>query len=140
MTAEISDQELCQRALAARDAAYAPYSTFRVGCALIAAGELFTGANVENASYGLTICAERNAVSAAVLAGRRELSRVAVATDTSPPAAPCGMCLQTLNEFTNSPEKLRILLCNPAGELLEYRLSELFPHRFDKSQLPLSRP
>ena len=135
MTA-VSDADLVARALAARDAAYAPYSAFRVGCALIAGGQLFTGANVENASYGLAICAERNAVAAAVLAGHRELERVAIASALSPPATPCGMCLQTLNEFTTAPDALRILLCNPAGERVEYRLSQLYPHGFDKSQLP----
>src|SRR5262245_28508295 len=92
--------ELVAAARAARERAYAPYSAFLVGAALRTAdGRLFVGANVENASYGLSVCAERTAILAAVNAGAREVRAIAVSTDLDPPAAPCGMCRQTLAEF-----------------------------------------
>jgi cytidine deaminase len=126
----ISDEDLVARAQAARSRAYAPYSSFEVGAALLADGEIFDGANVENASYGLALCAERNAVARAVLDGVREIEACAVVSGTSPPAAPCGMCLQTLREFTSDPSKLRVLLANPKGEVAIYTLAELLPHGF----------
>jgi cytidine deaminase len=134
MTA-ISDDDLIARAQAARARAYAPYSSFEVGAAVLSEGEVFDGANVENASYGLALCAERNAVAHAVLDGVRELEAVAVVTGTSPPAAPCGMCLQTLREFTTEPGKLRVLLANPKGEVRRYTLAQLLPHGFAPQDL-----
>jgi cytidine deaminase len=130
-----SDDELAAAALAARAAAYAPYSGYQVGCALVAAGRISIGANVENASYGLAICAERNAVSRAVIDGARSIEVVAVATQSSPPASPCGMCLQTLLEFADDPAAVRVLLVNPAGERRAFTLAELIPHGFVKGQL-----
>jgi cytidine deaminase len=126
----ISDDDLVTRAQAARLRAYAPYSSFSVGAAVLADGEIFDGANVENASYGLTLCAERNAVARAVLDGVRVIDAVAVATSASPPAAPCGMCLQTLREFVEDPHKLRVLLVNTKGEKRVHTLAELLPHGF----------
>src|SRR5262245_37754188 len=90
--------ELVAAALVARARAYAPYSAYPVGAAVSAGGAIHGGANVENSSYGLALCAERSAVAAAVFAGNRRVDAVAVATGSSPPAAPCGMCLQTLYE------------------------------------------
>lgn len=118
-------------ALGARDNAYAPYSKFQVGCALTTQdGSTFTGANVENASYGLCACAERNAIAAAVCAGHREITAIAIATQSSPPAAPCGMCRQTINEFVSDPSKLSVVLVNPKGERRDIGFAELFPHGF----------
>jgi len=132
----VTDEELLYRAKGARARAYAPYSDFIVGAALYAEGEVYDAANVENASYGLSMCAERNAVMRAVLDGARELEVVAVCSSTSPPAAPCGMCLQTLREFTKDPASLRILLCNEAGEKVEHTLASLLPHGFKPEDLP----
>lgn len=130
--------QLVEAAQEAREHAYAPYSRFLVGAAVRSTdGRLFVGANVENASYGLSICAERSAVLAAVLAGARELQAVAVCSDLLPPASPCGMCRQTLAEFASDCE---IVLCSPArtsgsGEVVRVRLSELLPHAFSPASL-----
>ncbi len=123
--------ELVLTAVAARQRAYAPYSQFLVGAAVRAAdGRVFSGANVENASYGLSICAERSAVVSAINTGVRELAAIAVCTELSPPAAPCGMCRQTLAEFAAD---CPVVLCGPhglAGEVRVLRLRELLPHAF----------
>ncbi len=128
--------ELVRRAQAARGSAYAPYSQFLVGAAVRTSdGRVFSGANVENASYGLSVCAERSAVLAAVLAGSRELAAIAVCTELSPPAAPCGMCRQTLAEFSAD---CPVVLCGPRGldgEVLVMRLRELLPRAFVPSTL-----
>ena len=130
-----TDDELLARAEAARARAYAPYSTYFVGCALVADGEIYEGANVENVSYPVGFCAERAAIASAVTAGARTLETVAVATQSSPPAAPCGMCLQTLIEFAPDPAKVRVLLVNQAGERDETTLAALLPRGFSRAQL-----
>lgn len=131
----MSDDDLMAAALEAQARAYAPYSRFNVGAALLADGKLVVGANVENASYGLAVCAERNAVVRAVFDGARAIEACAVATDVSPPAAPCGMCLQTLVEFADDPATLRVILGNPGGERRVYTLAELLPHGFRPADL-----
>lgn len=106
-----------------RERAHAPYSKFKVGAALLAAdGRVFTGCNVENLSYGLTICAERVAVGAAVAAGATEFLGVAVVADTGEPISPCGACRQVLSEF-GVPE---VTLANREGSV-HFRLEELLP-------------
>ena len=127
--------ELLEAARAASRSAYCPYSKFHVGAALLAEGRIFTGANVENASYGLSICAERNAVVAAVLAGHRAIDAVAVVTDASPPASPCGMCRQTLLEFAADARTFRVVSVNGQGERAEWPLGELIPHGFTGEEL-----
>ncbi len=122
------DGVLVAKARAARLRAWAPYSGFRVGAAVRAGRRTFTGANVENASYGLTICAERAAVVAAVLAGARDLGAVAVASDTVPPTPPCGACLQTLAEFAGPG--LPVTLSGGRGSRVETTLGELLPRAF----------
>ncbi len=126
----ISDDELVARALGARTRSYSPYSKYAVGAALVANGAVIEAANVENASYGLSLCAERNAIVRAVLDGARDLDRIAVVTESSPPAAPCGMCLQTMAEFARNPAALRVILANPRGERRVLTLAELLPHGF----------
>jgi cytidine deaminase len=123
--------ELIERARSARDTAYAPYSRYKVGCAIMTEdGTIYSGANVENASYGLCVCAERTAIVQAVCDGHRELSMICVMTQSSPPAAPCGLCRQTINEFASKPEELLVVLVNPQGERRDLSFAELFPYGF----------
>jgi cytidine deaminase len=124
------------RALDAQRKAYAPYSKFRVGAALQVSGQVFEGANVENASYGLAVCAERTAVFAAVLAGAHRLEAVAVCTDASPPSSPCGACRQVLLEFALDPAAVTVTAVNPKGERRTWTLAELIPDGFSGRELP----
>jgi cytidine deaminase len=123
-------------ALAAKSNAYAPYSKFHVGAAIRVDGEVFTGVNVENASYPLSVCAERNAIAAAISAGNHHLEEVAVATDASPPAAPCGGCRQVLREFAADPDDVVITAINPQGERRAWTLGQLLPDSFTGAELP----
>src|SRR5205814_211841 len=106
-----------------------------VGAAILADGDVFDGANVENASYGLAICAERTALLRAVLEGVREFQAIAIVTQTSPPGAPCGACLQTLMEFSPAPGQVRVILGNTKGERRAFRLADLLPHAFRPEDL-----
>ena len=120
-------QELLNAALSARERAYAPYSKFLVGAAVLAkSGKIYTGCNIENASYGLTVCAERNALFSAVGAGEREFTALCVVGDTEAPISPCGACRQVMAEF-----KVHcIILANLKGDVKEYTLEELLPYGF----------
>lgn len=124
--------DLVGRARAVMANAYAPYSHFMVGAAIEADdGSIHVGCNVENASYGLTICAERMAVGAAVAAGKRRLVRVAVASTVEPPATPCGACRQLLAEFGLDME---IIAAGPKSER-RWRLRDLLPEAFTRESL-----
>ena len=114
---------LVDAAWQAREKAYAPYSNFQVGAALLTAdGRVFSGCNVENISYGLTNCAERVAIGAAVAAGVRKFAAVAVVADTGVPISPCGACRQVLAEFG-----VPIVMLANRTERVEFRLEELLP-------------
>ncbi len=124
--------ELIAAARSARQQAYAPYSHFRVGAAIRAAnGAIFRGCNVENASLGVTICAERSAVAAAVLAGQRTFTELVVATAADPPSPPCGMCRQMLAEFAPG---IQVIAVNET-ETRAWSLDELLPFGFGASDL-----
>jgi cytidine deaminase len=124
---------LIEAALAVREHAHAPFSKFKVGAALEAeGGRIFTGCNVENATYGLTICAERVAVFKAVSEGARKFTRIAVAADTDVLTPPCGACRQILWEFCGN---LDLTLVNLAGKTEVLHIKDLFPRPFDASFL-----
>ncbi|HEU5171688.1 MAG TPA: cytidine deaminase [Gemmatimonadales bacterium] len=124
--------ELVRRARAVMENAYAPYSNFHVGAAIEADdGSIHVGCNVENASYGLTICAERMAVGAAVAAGKRHLVRIAVASAVEPPATPCGACRQLLAEFGLD---LEVIAAGPTSRR-RWRLRDLLPEAFTREAL-----
>ncbi len=124
---------LVEEALRARENAHAPFSKFRVGAALEAAdGRVFTGCNVENATYGLTVCAERVAVFKAISEGARKFRRIAIAADAENLTPPCGACRQILWEFCGDIE---ILLANPQGACEALHLKDLLPRPFDSSYL-----
>lgn len=130
---EMIYKELIQAATVAREKAYAPYSRFKVGAALLSAdGQVFTGTNVENSSYGLTICAERAAVCRAVAEGQKNYSAIAVVTDLNEPASPCGACRQVLAEF--SPD-MKVILANTKGKVLVTSVRELLPLAFTSNHL-----
>lgn len=119
---------LVAAASAARESAHAPYSGYLVGAAFeLSDGTIVAGCNVENRILGLTVCAERNAIANAIVSGRRDFVALAVVTVSTPPAAPCGMCRETLAEFVDD---LPILLANTLGERTEVRFGDLLPHRF----------
>jgi len=127
---KLSDAEidrLVEAAGAVRRRAHAPYSNFAVGSAVLDGdGQIHRGCNVENASYGLSVCAERHAVAAAVAAGAKQLIAVAVVTDTSPPTSPCGACRQVLREFGN----VQVILANLQGDRTMTSIAELLPDAF----------
>ena len=124
---------LIERAMGAMERAYAPYSGFRVGAALLAAdGSVTEGCNVENAAYPATLCAERAAVAAAVTRGVRSFRAIVIATEADSPASPCGTCRQVLMEF--APE-LELLSVTRGGAEARWSLAELLPHAFTPTSL-----
>src|SRR5690242_16114587 len=126
-------ETLIQQAVNAREYAYAPYSDFKVGAALLgASGKVFTGCNVENATYGLTVCAERVALWKAVSEGEKEFRAIAVMSSSTPPAPPCGACRQLLWEFCGD---IQVTVANTQGASNSFQLGALFPYPFDRRLL-----
>lgn len=131
---DLDEQALLAAARAAREQAYAPYSNFRVGAALLVAdGRVFIGANVENAAWSPSICAERVALPAAVVAGARDLLAIAIAGDSDTPTTPCGVCRQVLYEFAPN---LQVIAVGRTGEVARYVLGrDLLPYGFGPAML-----
>lgn len=128
--------KLVQAASESRKHAYVPYSHFPVGAAVLGgSGKLYTGCNIENASYGLTVCAERAAIFNAVSAGERQISTVAVLADTPDPTAPCGACRQVMVEFGVQT----VIMANTAGLIRTVTMNELLPYAFDSNDLGVNK-
>lgn len=124
----INWEKLIESAKSAARNAHAVYSDFRVGAALLTTdGKIYSGCNIENSSYGLTVCAERVAVFKAVSEGFRDFTAMAIYTDAVPPARPCGACLQVLSEF--GPD-MEVLCVNSKGDEDDFKLKDLFPEGF----------
>ena len=120
--------DLVDEARKARENAVAPFSKFKVGAALrTAEGKVYRGCNVENSTYGLTVCAERVALLTALAAGERKFTAVAVVTQSEEPSTPCGPCRQLMWEYCGD---IDVTLANLTGQRVEYKLSTLFPHPF----------
>jgi cytidine deaminase len=139
MTDPVTDSELVERAQWAQEQAYAPYSNFPVGAALLGrSGRIFTGCNVENAAYPLVTCAERTAVTKAVSEGEREFEAIAVVTNTG--ATPCGACRQILREFAGPKGDLRVIVADRDGHVRTFTIAQLLPEGFTPDQLGDASP
>jgi len=133
----INYEELVQKAALAKEKAYVPYSKFRVGAALLTEdGRVFTGCNIENASYGLTNCGERTAVFKAVSEGYKKIKAIAVSTDTEDITSPCGACRQVLMEFG---EDIEVIMANVHGKYKIYKIKDLLPLAFSPAKLKEER-
>jgi cytidine deaminase len=125
----ITDNELVESARAVRENAYAPFSEFKVGAALLSDdGEIITGSNVESASYGLTVCAERVAVWNAISQGKRKITKLAVVADTEDLTPPCGVCRQIIWEFGGD---IPVIFSNLNGKTETVQMKDLLPRAFD---------
>lgn len=130
----LNDQELMAAARLAREKAYVPYSRFPVGAALLTEdGTLYTGCNIENASYGLSNCAERTAIFKALSEGHHKFTAIAVVADTEGPVSPCGACRQVMTEFGIDA---RVILTNLKGDTLVTSVRDLLPGAFRTTDLP----
>lgn len=130
----MTEQELVKLAIEARKNAYVPYSKFQVGAAILTSnGKVYTGCNIENASYGLTNCAERTAIFKAVSEGEHKIDVIAIAGDTEGPISPCGACRQVISEFSDGNTK--VILTNLNGDTEETTISKLLPGAFTPKDL-----
>lgn len=131
-------QPIIEAAVAAREKAYAPYSNYPVGAAVLAgSGRIYSGCNIENASYGLTICAERVALASAIAAGERTFLGLAIAGGDGTPSMPCGACRQFIAEWAD--EDLPISVVSAQGQRLDLTLGDLLPHAFTPKSLQEGR-
>ena len=130
----MSNQELINKAIEIREQAYVPYSKFKVGAALLTkSGKIYTGCNIENAAYPVSLCAERVAIFKAISEGETEFIELAVVADTERPVPPCGSCRQVMREFFDS--KMNIHLTNLNDNTMTVRMEELLPFSFQKSDM-----
>lgn len=125
--------QLIQEATQARTMAYVPYSKFQVGAAVLSGGQVYRGCNIENASFGLTNCAERTAIFKAVSEGNQRIEAIAVVADTEGPVSPCGACRQVMAEFCNKDTK--IYLTNLNGDTEEWTMERLLPGAFQAEDM-----
>jgi cytidine deaminase len=126
---ELNDKELIEAALNVRENAYAPFSEFKVGSAIVTDdGDIVTGCNVESASYGLTVCAERVAIWKAISQGKRKIKRIAVVADTEELTPPCGVCRQIIWEFGGD---IPVVFANLNGKVETVQMRDLLPRAFD---------
>lgn len=124
-------EELMQKAIEVSKNSYSPYSKFAVGaCLETAGGKIYTGCNFENSSFGMTICAERNAIGSAIADGEKRIKAIAIYSPNQDNCAPCGACRQVLHEFCDSDEDVDIILKN-GDELKIYTLAQLLPESFN---------
>ena len=131
----MTEQELCRAAIAMLDRSYSPYSHFPVGAALECSdGTVFTGCNIENAAYGLTICAERTAIFKAISEGHRDFKRIVIAGKSEDYCVPCGSCRQVMMEFCD-PEEFQIILATSKKQYEIFPLNELLPLGFGPDNL-----
>lgn len=126
-------EKLIKEAERAKKKAYTPYSKFKVGAAVLCAdGKIFTGCNIENASFGLTVCAERVAIFKAISEGSTKFEAIAVIGDTDKPCSPCGACRQVMSEFC---EDAPLIMANSKGDVKIKKVKELLPEAFGKNDL-----
>jgi len=129
----VNYKKLLKEAEKARKKAYTPYSKFKVGAAVLTSdGKIFTGCNIENASFGLTVCAERVAILKAISEGSYKFEAMAIIGDTNRPCSPCGACRQVISEFG---EDIKIAMSNLKGDVKIKKISELLPEAFNKNDL-----
>lgn len=124
----ITNKLLIEKAYEVMENAYAPYSNFKVGASVLADNQVFTGCNIENVSYGATICAERVAICNAVSAGHKRIEKIAIVSSKHDFTMPCGICRQVMTEFM---EKNSVIIVTNNKEIKEFKLSELMPESFD---------
>lgn len=125
--------KLLKAAAAAREKAYAPYSCFKVGAALLTkSGKIYCGCNIENAAYSHTVCAERTAIYQAVCAGEKDFQAIAIVAELDHPASPCGACRQVMAEFS---EDMEIIMANTQGKAVVSSIKELLPMAFNSNDL-----
>ncbi|MGM9873637.1 MAG: cytidine deaminase [Bacilli bacterium] len=132
----MTEEKLIEKAIEARNLSYSPYSKFKVGAALLTKdGKIYKGANIENASYPLCMCAERNAIYSAYLDGvkKEDIVSLAVVADTEDPCSPCGACRQVISELM--PRNSKIVLANLKGDVKLTSIDELLPFSFDAKDL-----
>jgi len=126
-------EKLVKEAEKVRKKAYTPYSKFKVGAAVLSAdGKIFTGCNIENASFGMSVCAERVAIFKAISEGSTEFEAIAVIGDTDKPCSPCGACRQVISEFS---ENILLIMANLKGDVKIKKIRELLPEAFGKKDL-----
>lgn len=125
----MTNKELIEKAISAKSLAYTPYSKFNVGaCVLAESGKTYTGANIENSTFGATICAERNAIMSAVLNGEKQLTKIAICSSANDYTFPCGICRQTMAEFAD--DNFEIIVAKTPDDYKIYKLGELLPYSF----------